>query len=161
PTTARAESALTHARSIMGSPLYMAPEQMRATRNADPRSDIWALGMILCEMISGHAPFEGATIPEICVRILHDTPTMPEGLPDGLLFVLLRCLAKDPAERYQTVAELAVALVPFGPERSRFSAERVHGLLASRAGTTSGVHEAPPISAESSALAKSAVTQDA
>ena len=74
PGTSHAEAALTHTTTIMGSPLYMSPEQLRATRGVDLRTDIWALGVILYELLSGEAPFMGQTLPDISVKIAVEPP---------------------------------------------------------------------------------------
>jgi serine/threonine-protein kinase len=60
---------MTRTAAVMGSPLYMSPEQMESSRNVDARTDIWAAGVILYELLSGRPPFEGDTLPEICVKI--------------------------------------------------------------------------------------------
>jgi serine/threonine-protein kinase len=64
----------TRTSAVMGSPLYMPPEQMAASRNVDARADIWALGVILYELLSGHAPFAGETLPEVCMKIAIEPP---------------------------------------------------------------------------------------
>src|SRR5690606_13178694 len=94
----RRDLALTGTQSVMGSPRYMSPEQMRSSRNVDARTDIWALGTILYELVAGSPPFEGDSMPEICARILQ-TPAPPLSracpkVPAGLEAVVLRCLEK-------------------------------------------------------------------
>ncbi|MEJ7731420.1 MAG: serine/threonine-protein kinase [Polyangiaceae bacterium] len=114
---------------LMGSPCYMSPEQLRSNRNVDHRADIWSLGVVLFELLAGVPPFDGTRpIPELIASVL-DEPTPPlgdfvQGLPHGLAEVVERCLEKDPAERWQTAAELAVALLPFAPRRARVPVER-------------------------------------
>ena len=108
---------LTDSSVVVGSPLYMAPEQMRAARNAEPRSDIWALGIILYELLAGQVPFDGATVTELCLKVVTDAPVplvdLRADLPPGLVKIVMRCLEKDPDERYENVALLAQALEPF------------------------------------------------
>ena len=120
---------LTRTSSIMGSPLYMSPEQMRSSKNVDQRSDIWALGVVLYEVITGRVPFEAESVPELCLKVVQDQPDAPKALraeiQEGLSTVILRCLEKEPARRFQNVAELAEALEPYAQEGSRGSAERV------------------------------------
>jgi len=120
---------LTRTSSIMGSPLYMSPEQMRSSKNVDQRSDIWALGVVLFEIITGRVPFEAEAVPELCLKVVQDTPDSPKSLrpeiQEGLSVVILRCLEKDPGRRFQNVAELAAAIEPYAQEGSRGSAERV------------------------------------
>ena len=100
----------------------MAPEQMQSAREVDARTDIWALGAILYELLTGKSPFDGETLPEVYVRISTQAPPplrdrRPD-LPLGIEQVILKCLEKDRNLRYQNVAELAVALAPFGPKRT-------------------------------------------
>ncbi|MEI9949592.1 MAG: serine/threonine-protein kinase [Pseudomonadota bacterium] len=68
---------MTRTSAVMGSPLYMSPEQMSSSRNVDMRSDIWALGVILYEILTGRVPFEAETMPQLCGMILQD-PTAPD-----------------------------------------------------------------------------------
>jgi len=116
------EHGVTTTSDVLGSPGYMSPEQMRATRDVDARADIWSLGMILWEMLVGSPMFGGATFPEVCSNVLNGkfVPLAAEAkqpLPEGLATVVDRCLALEPADRYATVKELAEALTPFaGPD---------------------------------------------
>jgi eukaryotic-like serine/threonine-protein kinase len=133
PAASPAEMSLTRTTDVMGSPTYMSPEQMRASRDVDPRTDIWALGIILYELLTGDTPFEGNTMPELCAAILKEPPSpvrdrRPE-VPVELEAAILRCLEKDPAKRFGNVAELAAALVDFAPKRARLSAERSARIL--------------------------------
>jgi serine/threonine-protein kinase len=106
--------ALTHTAAVMGSPMYMSPEQMRASRTVDTRADTWSLGVCLYELLTGRTPFEGATYPELCSMVLNEPPSpMPSDIPRGLSRVIARCLQKDPRRRYADVAELATALEEF------------------------------------------------
>lgn len=109
--------ALTDSQAVIGSPLYMAPEHMRSARAADTRSDVWSLGVILYELLGGQLPFDGDTVTEVCIRVVNEAPPAlvalrPE-LDPRLVDVTMRCLEKDPARRWQTVAQLAGALEPF------------------------------------------------
>ena len=120
---------LTRTAAIMGSPLYMPPEQLVASRGVDARADIWALGVILYELVAGQPPFSGETLTEICSKIAIQAPRairdFRADVPLALETILLRCLEKDRERRYPNVAELAHALVAFGPSRSRSSVERI------------------------------------
>ena len=119
------DKALTNAGSMLGSPLYMSPEQMQASGQVDKRTDIWSLGVILYELVTGRSPFDGKTIPIICAQVLA-SPTPPldlPGAPDGLEAVIMRSLAKDPAKRYRDVAHFVRALAPFAPEQAAITLE--------------------------------------
>src|SRR5688572_9228420 len=121
-TTAGFEPKLTSTQSAMGSPLYMSPEQMKSFRDADHRTDIWALGVILYELMCGKPPFDASSLPELVVALLTFTPVSlnaqrPEVSP-GLERVVMRCLEKDPASRFPSVGELARELLPFAPQHS-------------------------------------------
>ena len=124
---------MTKTNTVMGSPLYMSPEQMSSTRNVDMRTDIWALGVILYESLTGRVPFEAETMPQLCGMILQDPPRpirelRPE-LPVVLQEVIFRCLEKNRDHRFNNVAELAYALAPFGPSAALRSAERIARVL--------------------------------
>ena len=124
---------MTRTRAIMGSPLYMSPEQMSSSRGVDARADLWAIGVILYEILSGRVPFEAETLPQLCGMILEGTPrSLREARPDvpqGVEACVLRCMAKDRAARFANVAEFALALAPFGPPNAARSAERIARVL--------------------------------
>ena len=114
------EVALTRTAAFVGSPLYMSPEQMRSARDVDARADVWGLGAILYVMITGQLPHPGGSLPEVCVAVMNTMPRpikdfVPDA-PDELEPIIMKCLAKEPAERYTSVAELAEQLLPFAPE---------------------------------------------
>jgi eukaryotic-like serine/threonine-protein kinase len=121
-STDAAQLSLTHTQAMMGSPLYMSPEQMRSSKDVSAAADIWSLGVILHELISGDVPFTGSTFPEVLVQVMSEPPPKlrllrPE-VPAGLEAVVLRCLEKHPADRFSSVAALAVALTPFASTRT-------------------------------------------
>lgn len=114
---------------VMGSPQYMSPEQMTSSAAADRRSDVWSLGAILYELLSGQVAFGGATTTEVCARVLAGAP-MPlldlrPDLPEEVCRAIARCLEKGRARRFDNVSELAAALAPFGSESARASATSI------------------------------------
>jgi serine/threonine protein kinase len=123
---------LTRTSSIMGSPLYMSPEQMRSSKNVDQRSDIWGLGVILYELLTGRVPFEAEAIPELCLKVVQDPAEPPKSIrpeiSEGLNAVVLKCLEKEPSRRFENVADLAAALEPYS-ESSKGSSDRIAAVL--------------------------------
>jgi len=111
---------LTRTAAVMGSPLYMAPEQMQSARAADARTDVWALGCVLFELVVGAPPFVAGSMPELCALILTGPTPLPSrfrpGLPPELDAVVQRCLEKSPDARFGSIAELAAALLPLAPD---------------------------------------------
>jgi serine/threonine-protein kinase len=105
---------LTSSGAMVGSPLYMSPEQMMHSKNLDARSDIWAMGVVLYELVTGKVPFEGETFTQIVGRVLNHEPLLPSqvhpDLPEWVDAVVMRCLRKKPEERFQRIDELAAAL---------------------------------------------------
>ncbi len=145
-TVGQQEAALTKTSAMMGSPLYMAPEQMTAAKTAGTSADIWALGVIVYELIVGHVPFLGETMPQICAAVLsEDPPPISSARPDvppGLDAVIQRCLSKNPSARYADVVELASALLPFAHKSSRAYVERASRLFVAH-GVRSSIVDIP------------------
>src|SRR4051812_1416685 len=111
---------------VLGSPLYMSPEQLASSKDIDARTDVWSLGTILYELLTGSPAFQAEGLPQVCARIIAGTPD-PIGnelhLPPGLEAVIVQCLRRYPEERYLSVADLAAALIPFARKSSLVSAE--------------------------------------
>jgi serine/threonine protein kinase len=121
---------------LLGTPLYMSPEQIQRTADVDHRADIWSLGAVLYELITAHSAFVADSVRQVWTRILETSPTpvaayCPE-TPPSLQAVIDRCLEKDPARRFQNVAELAIALLPFAPSRARLYAQRASSILGTK-----------------------------
>jgi serine/threonine-protein kinase len=121
--------AVTQTLSVVGSPLYMSPEQMESPRDADERADVWSLAVILFELVAGKPPFDAPTLPLLCARICTSPPrTFAElgvAAPEELAKILRRCLSKRPDERVQSAVELAGLLAPFGGRAAEESASRL------------------------------------
>jgi hypothetical protein len=121
---------LTATSLVLGSPIYMSPEQLRSPRDVDQRADVWALGTILHELITGEPPFLAESITELSAKILLESlpppdERIPTPLPGGLGEIVRKSLAKDREQRYGSVAELVVALAPYAPPRSRELVHRI------------------------------------
>ena len=129
---AETDAVKTTTRSLMGSPLYMAPEQLLSAKEVDARADIWAIGAVLYQLLSGRTPFCGETLPTVIAQVMHATaPPLAEateGLPDRLCRVVDRCLSRDRDDRYANVADLAAALAEFAPDAA-FLADRSAAVL--------------------------------
>jgi eukaryotic-like serine/threonine-protein kinase len=113
----------------MGSPPFVAPEQLRGERRADARSDIWALGAALFTLLAGRSPFERPYLSETYVAILSgrvpDLTAMRPDIGRPLAAVVERCLARDPEQRFASAAELSAALAPFVEQARRIDPKRV------------------------------------
>ena len=126
---------LTGTQTVIGTPAYMPPEQMKSGRAADPRSDIWSIGVVMYQLVSGRPPFAGESYAELVLKVGLEPPApMPVPLPAGLGDIILRCLEKDPAQRHQNVGELARMLAPYAtdPISAAQSATRAARILQQR-----------------------------
>ena len=104
----------TRTGALLGTPAYMAPEQITGAGNADARSDVYAAGVVLFEAVTGRVPFQGATLFDLMRAHLEATPPSPRAfrpdLPPPFEAVILTALAKDPAARFQSAGAMAEAL---------------------------------------------------
>lgn len=142
------ERALTNPSTAVGSPQFMAPEQMQS-RAVDARADIWALGAILYQSVTGKHAFDGKTLPEVCAKVLGQEPpsmrSLKPELPGELELLVQRCLKKNPDQRFGDVAGFAAALAPFGTSGAQRSMERVNRVLRGSSATISKVATAPTV----------------
>jgi eukaryotic-like serine/threonine-protein kinase len=153
---ARGETGNIDTQSMMGSPCYMSPEQLRSTATVDHRTDIWSLGATIFELLAGGTAYNaGQSLPQLIAAILEQpTPQLAEVWPDisiELSAVVARCMAKDREMRFESAAELALALLPFAPKRARANVERALAVAQSSsasARSSAGLRElgsiAPP-----------------
>ena len=134
-------SELTSTQTVVGTPSYMAPEQMKSARNADPRSDVWSMGVVMYQLLAGRPPFAGETYAELVLKVSGEPPDpLHVALPGGLGELIWRCLEKDPAQRIQSVADLAKLLAPYSsdPVGGAQSAERARKILGTRPSAPGG-----------------------
>jgi serine/threonine-protein kinase len=120
---------MTQAFTVLGSPRYMAPEQLRNSKDVDGRADLWSLGAVLFQLLSGKPAFDAENNINVSLAVLTKEPQRLRDLaphvPPALEAVVAQCLQKDRAKRFQTAADLAEALAPFATDRTRESLERL------------------------------------
>jgi serine/threonine-protein kinase len=125
---------MTASAAIMGSPQYMSPEQIRSSKNVDARTDIWALGTILHELLTGSPAYEADTVPGLLAMIVADPPAplgaLRPDMPPGLEAIVLRCMQKNREQRFSSIADLAWALERFASDETRPLARRIAGSRA-------------------------------
>ena len=108
------DSALTDTDHAIGSPAYMSPEQVRSSKTVDARTDIWSLGVVTFELLTGKLPFEADNPAGLALAITtQKAPQLPQAVPKKLAEAVKRCLYRDAERRYADVGELAAALEPF------------------------------------------------
>ncbi len=129
------EMSMTRTSAIVGSPVYMSPEQMQASKGVDARTDVWALGIILFELLTGSVPFDSATVTELAIRVAIEPPPpvsrYRKDIPPRLEQLIFKCLEKQREQRFQNVGELALALLEFGSGHAKASVDRILGTLKS------------------------------
>lgn len=130
---------LTETQDVVGSPLYMSPEQLRSSKDVDARTDIWSLGVILYELVTGDVPFAGSSSAAVLAAVAADRPRpIAELLPEAplpLVRLLDKALEKSPENRHANVADFAQELSPLAPDSARISTERVSRIIYGAAGT--------------------------
>jgi len=149
-------SELTGTQTVIGTPTYMAPEQMKTARSTDLRSDIWSMGVVMYQMLAGRPPFEAETYAALVLKVGNEPPApLHVAIPPGLKDIVWRCLEKDPQNRIQNAGELARMLAPYAsdPLSAQQSAERAIRILSVRnsqpaypqlAGMNAGMGLTPP-----------------
>ncbi|WP_437730270.1 protein kinase domain-containing protein [Sorangium sp. So ce1335] len=125
----QAAMALTRTAAIIGSPLYMSPEQLMSARSVDSRADIWSMGVVLFQLLTGRLPFEAREFGELFGMLTTQPPSPPRlfraDLPEELEAAILGCLRKPREERFQHVGELALAIAPFSSPEAQVSVPRI------------------------------------
>ena len=111
--------------AFCSSPAYLAPEQIQDPSTADARADVWAMGVLLYELLSGSLPFTADTVSGVIVAVVYDTPTLLTDAPYPLAKIVARCLEKDPAKRPQDLYELSALLAAFAGANGVRLSERV------------------------------------
>jgi eukaryotic-like serine/threonine-protein kinase len=138
--TDEGDVAMTKTTSTVGTPLYMSPEQLKSSKNVDVRTDVWALGVILFELVGGRPPFRAESIAELGAKVLTtDAPDLRgfvSDAPAAFADAVRTCLRRDVRQRYASVADLAHAIASFGSADARASAERIAHVLSNVAEPT-------------------------
>jgi serine/threonine-protein kinase len=125
---------VTDTSAFFGSPLYMCPEQLAGAKDVDARADVWALGIVLYELLAGVPPFRAETFPLVCAAILSSEyaklSTLRTDIPAAIDALISETLAKKPESRLPSVEAFARKLAPFGTSGARQSYERIERLAA-------------------------------
>jgi eukaryotic-like serine/threonine-protein kinase len=141
-------ASLTATHSVLGSPSYMSPEQVRRPKSVDVRTDIWSLGTILYEFLVGEGPFPAESPLAVLAAVVSDpTPSIRQRRPDvppELEAIVEKCLRKNPADRYRTIAEFAEVLAPFANAASLPSISRISGIIRSSQPSPAPASQPPP-----------------
>jgi serine/threonine protein kinase len=157
--TSEPQAALTATDTVLGSPIYMSPEQMTTPKAVESRADIWSFGATLYMLLTGKPPFDGDSIAQVCGMILlAKPPSLLELRPDAppaLAEIVTRCLQRNIEDRWPNVGTLAAALAPFAGESGRLSAERAQRVLE----TTGSLGKHVPAAAVAAAVTGASVLE--
>jgi len=122
-------ASVTATNAVLGSPAYMSPEQLRNSKNVDVRTDVWSIGVVLYELLTGRLPFHGENVVDLFAAISETVPRAPSAdratVPLAIDEAVMRCLERSPADRFGSVTDLAAALAPYGSASARASLERI------------------------------------
>ncbi|MBK8256583.1 MAG: serine/threonine protein kinase [Polyangiaceae bacterium] len=127
--------AITTTEAVLGSPTFMAPEQLKSAKYVDARADIWSLGLVLHFLIAGKLAFDAETLGAYLIKILQEPPiplrTFRPDAPAEIEAIVLKCLEKDPAMRFASASDLRAVLAPFAPFAAHasgvYAAARISG----------------------------------
>ncbi|WP_437727628.1 serine/threonine-protein kinase [Sorangium sp. So ce861] len=154
------DHALTRVGGVLGSPLYMSPEQLRSASDVDGRADIYSLGVVLFQLLTGRTPFVAHELAQLVYMVTQGEPQRPRALrpdlPEPLEQVILTAIARDRDRRFPTAADFALALVPFAPPHLRAAAERLFGALRGALPAAAPPHGGAPLAASTAGAAVAA-----
>ncbi|WP_438001089.1 serine/threonine-protein kinase [Sorangium sp. So ce185] len=151
------DHALTRVGGVLGSPLYMSPEQLRSASDVDGRADIYSLGVVLFQLLTGRTPFVALELAQLVYLVTQGEPQRPRALrpdlPEALEQAILTAIARDRDRRFPTAADFALALVPFAPPHLRAAAERLFGALRGALPAGAPPHGGAPLAASTAGAA--------
>jgi serine/threonine protein kinase len=146
-TNTLADGSVTSTKTMLGSPVFMSPEQLRSAKKVDHRTDIWAIGVVFYHLLTGGFPYEAESIGELFAAVLEQMPAsiraMRPDVPPELEAIYRRCLSRNVDERYPNVAELAFALEPLASADGKISVAHIRKTLG--AGEAVSVTSARPV----------------
>ena len=142
---------VTKTSAVLGSPLYMSPEQIKSSKDVDGRTDVWSLGVVLFELVTGQVPFPGESFGEVAIKIATQAPPplvqFRRDVPVGLDAVIGRCLEKERENRYANIGELALALRRYASGRGQVVVERISRISLSSSGRALDLQDSAAVSA--------------